>query len=92
MIIKDFSKSISNQRVVFVTTRETSYIRNAQEIRLLKRDAKSLTVISSNNKKYVFRILEVYKKLIQLRNSSYDAIMLGFSPQLVLPIFSWKFI
>ena len=91
MVITDFSKSIENQRVVFVTTRETSYIRNAQEIRLFKKNAKSLTIISSESKKYVFRILEVYKQLAQLNTSSYDVIMLGFSPQLVLPVFAWKF-
>lgn len=91
LVIKDFSKSIDNQRVVFVTTRETSYIRNAQEIRLLKKGANSVTVVASENKKYLFRILEVYKKLLQLKNSSYDAVMLGFSPQLVLPVFAWKF-
>lgn len=91
MIIEDFKTNIDGKRVVFVTTRESSYIRNAQEIRLLEKDAKSLKVISSDNKKYVFRILEVYLKLLLLQNGSYDVIMLGFSPQLVLPVFVWKF-
>lgn len=84
-------KADKSGAVLFVTTREASYIRNVQEIRLLKEHAAACRVIASESRLYPMRLLGVYGRLLFTRMSRYDIVFAGFAPQLVLPLWQWKF-
>lgn len=90
-VINDFRDYISGKNVLFITTKEPSYIRNSQELRLLEKDAAHITKIASEKKSYFFRLLAVYFKILFLNPDLFDVVFIGFSPQLVLPLFKWKF-
>lgn len=77
---------IRKKRVLFVTTKNIDYIRNAQEIRFLENHAGRLRLIYSKSKNYAVRILEVWWKLL-LSSWRYDVVFFGFAPQLVAPFF-----
>ena len=77
---------IRDKKVLFVTTKNIDYIRNVQEITLLKRYARRTKVLYSDKKNYIARILEVWCKLI-VSGRNYDVIFIGFAPQLVAPFF-----
>ncbi len=81
------------QRVLFISTKNADYIRNTQEVRDIGAVAESITVVASDSKSYLRRLCYVYSWLL-LHSTSYkhfDAIFVGFSPQLVVPIFWPKF-
>lgn len=77
---------IREKKVLFVTTKNIDYIRNAQEISFLERYSGRTKVVYSNKRNYVWRILEVWCKLI-VSGRNYDVIFIGFAPQLVAPFF-----
>lgn len=79
------------KRVVFITTKNLDYLRNVQEIELIKQSCKSCKVIGSSSKSYPKRLLKVYTELFRLRKNSFDTAFAGFAPQLVIPLFSRKF-
>lgn len=76
-----------DKKVLFVTTKNQDYIRNMQEIRLLSKYAEEVTVVASMSKSYPKRLLHVYRKLLTINLKTYDAVFVGFAPQLVLPLF-----
>ena len=82
---------VENKRVLFITTKNLDYLRNVQEIGLLKNEAKSVDVVGYKDKSYVKRLIKVYSKLLFSSVKDYDSIFIGFAPQLILPWFSWKF-
>ncbi len=79
------------QRVLFVTTKNLDYLRNTQEIVLLKQNAKNVHVIGSSKKSYPARLAHVYWQLIRYPKKQFDWVFAGFAPQLVIPLFRWKF-
>lgn len=83
--------SLKHKKVLFITTKNLSYIRNTQEINLIKENADNYTVIGCSHKRYVIRLLKVYSKLLFTSSRNYDIIFIGFAPQLVLPLFWRKF-
>lgn len=87
---KNFTELIDQKKVLFVTTKNIDYIRNAQEIRILREHTKDCQVISSNKKNYVRRIFEVWIKLFIADVKKADIVFIGFSPQLILPFFYFK--
>ncbi len=84
-------KEIKGKRVLFITTKELSYIRNSQEIKLLRECSASLEIVGFENKTYVSRLIKVYFSLCIRNVKSFDFIFIGFEPQLVLPIWRHKF-
>lgn len=84
-------EEFQGKRVLFITTKNLDYIRNSQELRLLREVAASVDVIGSNKSGYAGRLLKVYSKLLCTSMKRYDAVFVGFAPQLVLPIFGFKF-
>ena len=82
---ESFQQIVEGKRVLFITTKNTDYIRNAQELRMLKTYADKLEIICSNKKKYVKRVLEVWHKLNRQIIDGNDVIFVGFAPQLVIP-------
>lgn len=83
--------AIQGKRVLFITTKNMDYIRNTQEIQLIQKYAKTCICIGSYEKKYPKRLLFVYKNLLCTQISDFDIIFIGFAPQLVLPLWHWKF-
>lgn len=80
-----------NKSVLFVTTKNLDYLRNTQEINLIKSNSDKLTIIGSKRKKYLNRLMFVYLKLLITDCKKYDVIFVGFAPQLIVPFFGWKF-
>ena len=78
---------LSGKKVLFVSSKNRDYLRNAQEIRLLRENAKEVTVIASADKSYPKRLMKVYVSLLKTRAKEYDLVFVGFAPQLVLPFF-----
>ena len=83
---------IKNKKVVFITTKDISYIRNLQEIDIIKKKASDHTVIGSHRKSYLLRLIKIYYLILTTNFSQYDTIWVGFAPQLILPIFKSKFL
>lgn len=79
------------KRVLFITTKNLDYLRNTQEIALIKQMAETVDVIGSDKKSYPARLLQVYWQLLQYSAKKFDQVFIGFAPQLVLPFFKWKF-
>ena len=80
-----------NRQVLFITTKNLEYIRNKQETEELKARASSLTVLGYKGESYFTRILRLYARLFFMRINDYDLIFIGFAPQLVLPLFYYRF-
>jgi len=84
-------KSLKDKKVFFISTKNVDYIRNTQEIQLLKKKAKSVDVIAYKDKSYGKRLIKLYSKLLFTNTKKYDVVFIGFAPQLVLPFFNFKF-
>lgn len=87
---RKFSEIIKGKRVLFITTKNIDYIRNTQEVRILKENAERVYILYSSKKNYIGRILEIWFKLLFARIQDVDCVFVGFSPQLILPFFKWK--
>lgn len=83
-------EELQGKRVLFITTKNLDYIRNSQELRLLGKVATRVDVIGSNKSGYAGRLIKVYSKLLFSSMKAYDAVFVGFAPQLVLPFFGFK--
>lgn len=88
---KSFVELVKGKRVLFITTKNIDYIRNTQEIRLLKENAGNRERLYSSKKKYIGRIIEIWTKLLFMSIRDIDIVFIGFAPQLILPFFKWKF-
>lgn len=80
-----------NKKVLFVTTKNLDYIRNVQEIRILKKYSNFFYVIGSESNSYLKRITTSWWKFLYTDCSQYDLVFVGFSPQLIVPLLFWKF-
>lgn len=83
--------AIQGKRVLFITTKNLDYIRNTQEMQLIQKYSKACSYIGSYEKSYPKRLLYVYKKLLCTQTQNFDIVFIGFAPQLVLPLFYWRF-
>ncbi len=88
--MQNLESLIKGKKVLFITTKNTDYIRNSQEIRLMKHNAELTDMIYSGRKQYVCRIIDVWIKLCLYDMKKIDVVFVGFAPQLVLPFFYWK--
>lgn len=84
------SKNFTGKKVAFITTKNLDYIRNTQEIKMIQEGAEELVVIGSESKNYLARVLYVYFYILFHSFKRYDVVFVGFSPQLVIPIWRWK--
>ena len=69
----------------FNITKNINYIRNVQEIKILKEKYNEVKIIYSKSKNYLIRILIVNLKMLILNKKYFDIIFIGFLPQLILP-------
>lgn len=81
----------AGRHVLFITTKNTDYIRNVQEISALRRTAAKVTVLGFPGGNYPTRLARLYGKLAFMSLRPYDLIVIGFAPQLVLPLFRRRF-
>ena len=51
---------LDHKNVLFITTKNLDYIRNSQELRLIRERAASCAVIGSGQKSYAKRLFSVY--------------------------------
>lgn len=86
-----FIQQISGASVLFITTKNLDYIRNSQEIALLKKYAASFQIIGSFDSSYPKRLLSVWRHLLFTSAKPFSIIFIGFAPQLIVPLFFWKF-
>jgi glycosyltransferase involved in cell wall biosynthesis len=82
---------VSGKNVLFVATTYLEYLRIQQELTLIKDNADSVEVIVGQSKYYILRLLYVYWRLLTRSIGQIDVVFIGFSPQLVLPFWRWKF-
>lgn len=85
-----FIEAVKGKKVLFITTKNLDYIRNTQEIRILNENAASVDVVSSNVKNYIFRILDVWRKVKKKEVRNNDVVFVGFEPQFVIPFIGFK--
>ena len=82
---------VVRERVLFITTKNLDYLRNTQEINLLKKQGKEVLILGSYDRSYIKRLCYVYWKLLLLSRKKFDFVFVGFAPQLIVPFFFWKF-
>lgn len=78
-------EEFKGRRVLFISTKNSDYIRNRQELKLLSESAGSVKCVMSGGKTYFSRLLRVWTKLPFISYKSYDVVFAGFAPQLYLP-------
>ena len=88
--VNELLASMQGKRVLFITTKNLDYIRNTQEIELLKEAGCTVKILGSNSASYPVRVLSVVLGLIGQRMAGVDVTFVGFSPQLILPFFGRK--
>lgn len=79
------------KKVIFITTKNVDYIRNFQEINCLQKSAQLVKVIGYKDKSYIVRLIKIYISLLTMSLNDYNLIFVGFAPQLILPLFHFKF-
>ena len=75
----------AGKRVLFLSTKNRDYIRNLQEIRILREHAAEFEEIVFSDSSYPKRILKVWRACLGGSWKRADVIFVGFSPQLVFP-------
>jgi glycosyltransferase involved in cell wall biosynthesis len=80
-----------DKNILFITTKNIDYIRNTQEIEELRSYADSVTILGYTDKSYPKRLLKLFFKLAFMPLKNFDAVFVGFAPQLILPIFRRRF-
>lgn len=80
-----------NKKVLFITTKNVDYIRNSQEINSLQKSAQIVKVLGYKDKSYIARLMKIYIRLFTMSLKEYNLIFVGFAPQLILPLFPFKF-
>lgn len=84
-------QQIAGKSILFITTKNLDYIRNSQEIALLKKHAASVQIIGSSSSSYPKRLLYVWSRLLITPIKPFSVVFIGFAPQLIVPLFFWKF-
>lgn len=87
---KTLKEIIGNKKVLFITTKNIDYIRNNQEIGIIRENAKSVEMIYSQQKNYFFRVLDVWYQMKKNVIKRQDIIFIGFAPQLIIPFVGYK--
>ncbi len=80
-----FQEIAAGKKVIFISTKNRDYIRNLQEMRLLRETAGSFEEIAFSDKSYIKRVLKVWFACLGGRVKNADVIFAGFAPQLVFP-------
>ena len=85
MTASSLQRLLRQKNVVFITVKNKEYIRVTQIERLLKQEALSYIVYSSEKSNPLTRALDLNRRIKKIDLSGADVVILGFLPQLV-----WK--
>ncbi len=83
--IEKLMDKVAGKDILFVSTKDKGYIRNQQEVKLLKSNARSCHEVVFSDKSYLKRILKVYFACIKGDWKQAGVVYVGFAPQLLLP-------
>ncbi len=83
MMASDLRNRLRNKNVVFITVKNKDYIRVTQIERLLKQEALSYTVYSSEKPNPLSRAIELNRRIKKIDFTETNVIILGFLPQLI---------
>jgi len=87
--VSRLKEDLAGKNVLFVTTKELDYIRNVQEINMIRCNSDECYVAGSNSNKYWQRVLTAYFRSIKVcLSEKVDVVWVGFAPQLMRPLFS----
>lgn len=81
---------LNGKNVLFITTKNLDYLRNVQELRIIRDSARSVEVLGYKDKSYIVRLLKIYFRLLFMSVKTYDLVFIGFAPQLIVPFFNFK--
>lgn len=85
------SDLVRGRKVLFISTKNKDYIRNRQEIRLLKDAALSYEEVVFSDKSYIKRVIKVWTACCKGNWKKADVIFVGFAPQMIWPFLKkWK--
>ncbi len=87
----DLYQVIKDKKVLFITSKNIDYIRNVQEIRLLKKYSAEVEIIYSTKKNNFARMLSVWRKIERKSINRNDIVFVGFAPQLIIPFWTTSF-
>ena len=59
-------QELKNKKVLFITTKNLDYLRNTQELRLLREQAAQVSVIGVKDKSYPLRLIKVFLSFFYL--------------------------
>lgn len=86
----EIQKFIRDRRVLFVSHKDQGYIRNTQEIRLIRAVSQSVSVLSADAKltwaKYFLSITDIFFRCLFFSRKKYDVLFLGYLPQFLLTL------
>lgn len=83
---KEIISRIINKEVLFISSKEINYIRNHQEIELIKKYAKNSRIFAYKDKSMLLRLAKIYTRLfLIIFQKKPQVIFVGFAPQLVWP-------
>lgn len=80
----------SKKKILFISTKNLEYLRNTQEINILKESA-DVKCCAYNSSSYFIRLLKIFCWLLTHSLKGFDAVFVGFAPQLIVPFFKNKF-
>ena len=95
MIFSDLLKIIEGKKVLFITPSDADYIRNRQEINILRKSARHLDIIAPKNihgvnPTGIMRILSINLRVVAANIKKYDVIFIGGIPQLIVPLIQFR--
>jgi glycosyltransferase involved in cell wall biosynthesis len=95
MIPSDLLKITEGKKVLFITPSDIDYIRNRQEMNILKESAQHLDIIAPKDihgvsPTGIMRILKINLKVVAVNIKKYDVIFIGGIPQLIVPFIQFK--
>ena len=79
------------KRVLFITTHRIDYIRNTQEIQLLKENGASVRFLYGKADNHILSAVKIFFSLLFSSLSDVDVVMVSYMCQLVVPLMNWKF-
>ncbi len=78
-----FRSLIRGKNVVYITVKDSDYIRTSQIRRILEKECKSIKVYSSEKRGPIGRALDIRRRIGKIDFSGVDVVILGFLPQLI---------
>lgn len=90
---ESLARLADRKRVLFITLSDREYIRNKQELRILRRSAKEVSVVAEESESIsptsVRRILKINLRAFFSWRKDAEVVLIGGLPQVLLPLYFW---